>query len=153
MGGNRRQDYEESHRGNLGTSAGVVNLGLAVMEKLAGLLLMDDRYSTSCLVVVHFKLQDTFHAKGQEGSARSDVSMKLCAALEKLASLVRFHYPGILARAYIIDPCGEYLASLDVPESLLERTVLLSNPQDLAGYLSPGVPPEYGGTGKVIHGV
>ena len=124
------------------------------MEKLATLLFLHSpkgcdpgRPSASC--VIHFKTHAVPNRR--KGLLEQTFQSKLCVALEELAPLIRLHYPGILEKAYIINPSDEYLASLDIPESLLKNTVLLSNPQDLAGHLSPSqLPPEYGGTGKSL---
>lgn len=135
---------------NLATSAGIVKLGLALMEKLTTLLLSEgrdpDSYSASC--VVHFRTRIA-HDVRKELLARTSQS-KLYTALEELVTLIRLHYPGILEKAYIINPSDEYFASLDIPESLLKNTILLQNPQHLADYLSSQIPPEYGGTGKSL---
>ena len=139
---------------NLAKPAGLVQFGLAVMEKLATLLLLHspkdrdpDRSSASC--VIHFKTHAVPNRR--KGHLEQSFQSKLCTALEDLVSLIRLHYPGILGKAYIINPCDEYLASLDIPECLLRNTVLLSDPQDLTGHLSsPHLPPEYGGTGKPL---
>ncbi|OQD66787.1 hypothetical protein PENPOL_c004G05664 [Penicillium polonicum] len=133
---------------SLDTSKGLVDLGLAVMERLS-VLLMDaaassdlQSYSASC--VIEFKLLATQHIKkGQQTSQR-----KLHNALEELVTLIRHHYPNILGKAYIINPRDEYLASLDINEALLRDTVLLENPEDLNRYLGSKVPPRYGGTGE-----
>lgn len=133
---------------NLATSAGIVKLGLALMEKLTTLLLSEgrdpDSYSASC--VVHFRTRIVPDVS-KELLARTFQS-KLYTALEELVTLIRFHYPGILEKAYIINPSDEYFASLDIPESLLKNTILLQNPQHLADYLGSQIPPEYGDTGK-----
>lgn len=133
---------------SLNTSKGLVDLGLAVMERLS-VLLMDaatssdlQDYSASC--VVEFKLRATQNIeKGQQSSQR-----KLRNALEELVTLIRYHYPNILGKAYIINPRDEYLASLDINEALLRDTVLLENPEDLDRYLGSQIPPRYGGTGE-----
>ncbi|RJE22419.1 Phosphotransferase enzyme family [Aspergillus sclerotialis] len=134
----------------LATPAGIVKLGLSLMEKLATLLLAgncDSSYdSTSC--VVHFRTR-TIPATRKEPLVQTFQS-KLCRAIEELVTLIRFYYPGILGKAYIINPSDEYLASLNIRESLLRNTVLLQNPQSLADYLGSQIPPEYGGTGKPL---
>lgn len=135
---------------NLATPAGIVKLGLALMEKLATLLLAEScdpsYYSASC--VVHFRTR-TIPATRKEFLVQTFQS-KLCRALEELVTLIRFYYPEILGKAYIINPSDEYLTSLDIPESLLRNTVLLQNPQNLTDYLGSQIPPEYGGTGKPL---
>lgn len=133
---------------SLGTSKGLVNLGLAVIERLP-MLLMDaaassdlQDYSASC--VVEFKLPATQNAK----KGPQTFQKKLRNALQELVTLIRHHYPNILGKAYIINPRDEYLASLDIHESMLRDTVLLDNPKDLSRYLGSKVPPRYGGTGE-----
>lgn len=110
---------------SLTTSQRLVKLGLAVMEKLATLLL----HATVD------KEQQSFHKR-------------IRSALEELVTLIRHHYPSILRNAYIINPCDKYLAYLDIDEALLKNTVLLENPEDLARYLGSQIPSRYGGTGK-----
>lgn len=136
---------------NLATPAGIVKLGLALMEKLATLLLAEScgdpsYYSASC--VVHFRTR-TMPATRKELLVQTFQS-KLCRALEELVTLIRSYYPEILGKAYIINPSDEYLTSLDIPESLLRNTVLLQNPHNLADYLGSQIPPEYGGIGKPL---
>jgi hypothetical protein len=139
--------YSPIHR-SLGTSKGLMDLGLAVMEKLSMLLLhaaassgLHD-YSASC--VIEFKTNPVQnYRKGPKPFQR-----KICEALEKLVTCIRYHYPNILGKAYIINPLEEYLAYLDIDETLLGNTVLLKNPEDLGRYLGSQLPPRYGGVGK-----
>lgn len=134
---------------SLTTSQRLVKLGLAVMEKLATLLLHatvpdtgPHEYSASC--VVEFKIYATPNTDKEQQSYQK----RICDALEELVTLIRLHYPGILGKAYIINSCVKYLAYLDIEEALLKNTVLLEHPEDLAHYLGSQVPSRYGGTGK-----
>ncbi|OQE89817.1 hypothetical protein PENNAL_c0013G06240 [Penicillium nalgiovense] len=101
-------------------------------------------YSTSC--VVEFKIQPVQNTNEGQLSFQK----KLCNALEELVTFIRYHYPNILGKAYIINPPDEYLASLDIDEALLRDTVLLENPDCLARYLGSQLPPRYGGTGESL---
>ncbi|KAH8703839.1 kinase-like domain-containing protein [Talaromyces proteolyticus] len=139
--------YSAIHQ-SLTTSQGLVQLGLAVMERLSTLLLdtaaSSDRqdYSASC--VIEFKIRAIQNAKKGQQSFQE----KLCNALEELVVIIRRHYPTILGKAYIINFRDEYLAYLDIDEALLRDTVLLKNPVDLHRYLGSQLPPRYGGTGE-----
>lgn len=132
----------------MATSKGMVGLGLAVMEKLSTLLLhavagshLHD-YSASC--VIEFNK----HSIPNTRKEQQFFQKKLCHALEELATFIRYHYPNILQKAYIINFYDDYLASLDIDESLLKHTVLLKSPEGLARYLGSQVPPRYGGGGE-----
>lgn len=134
---------------SLQTSQKLVKLGLAVMEKLATLLLHatfpntgPHGYSASC--VVEFKTYTTPNTGKEQMLFRK----KIYNALYELVKLIRYHYPGILGKAYIINPCNEYLAYFDIDEALLKNTTLLRNPEQLAHYLGSHIPSRYGGTGK-----
>lgn len=89
---------------NLATSAGIVKLGLALMEKLTTLLFAEGRdpgcYSALC--VVHFRTR-TVPAARKELLVQT-FQLKPCRALEELVTLTQFCYPGILEKAYIINP-------------------------------------------------
>lgn len=139
--------YSPIHQ-SLATSKGLAKLGLAVMEKLSILLLhattgseLSD-HSASC--VIEFNTHPIQSTKKEQRSFQD----MLCSALEELVTLIRYHYPNILGKAYIINPRDEYLASLDIDEALLRDTVLLQNPEDLCRYLGSQIPPRYGGTGE-----
>ncbi|RAO68218.1 uncharacterized protein BHQ10_004230 [Talaromyces amestolkiae] len=119
------------------------------MEKLATLLLhatVPDTgphdYSASC--VVEFKTYATPNTEKEQQSFHR----RIRNALGELVTLIRHHYPGILGKAYIINPCDKYLAYLDIEEALLKNTVLLENSEKLARFLGSQVPSRYGGTGK-----
>lgn len=136
---------------DLRTSSGLVDLGLAVLELLADLLLTrasgdDTPSSLTALCVVDFKLHDVPPNRKGRSSFRATLGM----ALEELVSRIHSHYPGLLEKAYIIRPGDDYLASLDIPEYLLRQTVLLENPKELVLHLGPDVPPEYGGQGAPL---
>ncbi|KGO76608.1 Aminoglycoside phosphotransferase [Penicillium italicum] len=139
--------YSPMHQ-SLKTSKGLVDLGLAVMEKLSMLLMHEAAspdvhdYSASC--VIEFKLRAIQNTRNGQQSSQS----KLRNALEELVKSIRYHYPNILGKAYIINPRDEYLASLDIDEALLKDTVLLKDPEDLGRYLGSQIPPRYGGTGE-----
>ncbi|KAJ5789196.1 uncharacterized protein N7518_006207 [Penicillium psychrosexuale] len=141
--------YSPIHE-SLTTSQWMVQLGLAVMEKLSMLLMHSAAssdlhdYSASC--VIEFKIHTIQNAKKGQQSFQG----KICNALEELVTFIRYHYPNILGKAYIINPRDEYLATLDIDESLLRDTVLLENPEDLARYLGSQLPPRYGGTGESL---
>ncbi|KAJ5945055.1 kinase-like domain-containing protein [Penicillium verrucosum] len=113
---------------------------MLLMDAAASSDLQD--YSASC--VVEFKLPATQNTK----KGPQTFQKKLRNALQELVTLIRHHYPNILGKAYIINPRDEYLASLDIHESMLRDTVLLENPKDLNRYLGSKVPPRYGGTGE-----
>ena len=135
---------------DLRTSSGVVDLGLAGLELLADLLLTrgsgdDTPSSLTALCIVDFKLHDVPPNRKGHSSFRATLGM----ALEELVSHIHSHYPGLLGKTYILRPCDDYLASLDIPECLLRHTVLLPNPKDLFLHLGPDVPPEYGGQGAL----
>lgn len=136
---------------SLATTQGIKNLGLGVMEKLANLLLLHwpetrdtNRYSAAC--VIEFKTRAVAGTRVEQQHLQS----KLRSALEDLATIIRSHYPGVLQKTYIISPCEEYLASLDIPESLWKDTLLLPDARYLHCFLGSQVPPEYGGTGKPL---
>ncbi|OJJ46503.1 hypothetical protein ASPZODRAFT_152010 [Penicilliopsis zonata CBS 506.65] len=130
---------------SLATSRGLVNLGLAVMEKLSTLLMQDLHGRPACCVI-EFKRHSFPNTRKKPQSFQG----MLRKALEDLVRLIRNHYPNILAKAYIINPCGEYLAYMDISEALLRDTVLLKNPVDLGQYLGSQLPPRYGGTGESL---
>lgn len=139
--------YSPIHQ-SLTTSKGLVKLGLAVIEKLSMLLLHAaassdlPEYSASC--VIEFNIHATQNTK----KGQRPFQEKLCSTLEELVTLIRYHYPSILGKAYIINSHDEYLAYLDIDEALLRNTVLLKNPEDLGRYLGSQLPPRYGGTGE-----
>ncbi|KAJ5162706.1 kinase-like domain-containing protein [Penicillium coprophilum] len=143
--------YAPMHR-SLATSQGLVNIGLAVMEKLSLLLLHAaarsdlHHYSASC--VVEFKIHATQHVE----RVHQYFQKMLRSGLEELVTLIRHHYPDMLGKAYIMNPHEEYLASLDVDEALLRDTVLLKSPEDLKQYLGSQIPPRYGGIGESFAG-
>ncbi|KAL3470696.1 kinase-like domain-containing protein [Aspergillus californicus] len=145
----RYRDLRAVHQ-SLATSKGIVNLGHAVMEKLCSLLLdqadnLDpDGYSASC--VVEFRIRDTV----KSGTAHQRFQTKVGNAIEELASDIRTRYPGIFHKAFIIDPNYDYLASLDIHDRLLENTLLLQNPEDLASHLGSQISAYYGGFGKPL---
>ncbi|KAJ5961226.1 kinase-like domain-containing protein [Penicillium vulpinum] len=132
----------------LTTSKGLVKLGLAVMEKLSMLLLhataSSDLHGYSASCVIEFKI----HAPQNTKEGQQSFQKKLRNALEELVTFIRYHYPNILERAYIINARDEYLAYLDMDEGLLRETILLNKPEDLSLYLGSQIPPQYGGTGK-----
>ncbi|QKX56170.1 uncharacterized protein TRUGW13939_03270 [Talaromyces rugulosus] len=140
--------YTTIHQ-SLGTAYGLMKPGLAVIEKLSTLLLHaaassdPPDYSASC--VVEFK---THHANQNTKRGQQPYQQTFCKALKDLATLIRYHYPSILGKAYIINPREEYLVSLDIDEALLRNTTILANPEDLALHLGSQIPPRYGGTGK-----
>lgn len=133
---------------NLKTSQGLVDLGLAAMEKLSMVLLhaaaSSDLHDDTAACVVEFKPHNIQNNKKQHLSFQQ----KIQNALEELVVLLRHHYPNILGKAYIINPQEEYLAHLDIDEGLLSDAILLDSPEDLAPYLGSQIPPQYGGNGK-----
>ncbi|OGM48216.1 hypothetical protein ABOM_002149 [Aspergillus bombycis] len=136
---------------DLSTSAGIKNLGVAVMELLATLLLsqptvIDRETNQAASCVLEFRLQQKPGGRKGYGSFRGKVQQ----ALGDLIALIHSHYPGLLEKTYIVHPSHEYLASLDVPEYLLRNTTLLQKPEDLALYLGPDIPPKYGGHGRSL---
>ncbi|KAI2678101.1 hypothetical protein CBS147355_5102 [Penicillium roqueforti] len=135
---------------SLTTSGFLVQLGLAVMQKLSVLLMhaaaSSDLHDYSASCVVEFKI----HAIQNTKRGQQSFQGKISNAIEELVTFIRCHYPKILGKAYIIKPRDEYLATLDINESLLRDTVLLENPEDLARYLGSQLPPRYGGTGESL---
>ncbi|KAJ5385469.1 kinase-like domain-containing protein [Penicillium concentricum] len=133
---------------SLTTSKGLVKLGIAVMEKLSMLLLhaaaSSDLHDYSASCVIEFKI----HATQNTEEGQHSFQRKLCNALEELVTFIRYHYPNILGKAYIINPRDEYLAYLDIDDALLRDTVLLKDPEDLGRYLGSQLPLRYGGTGE-----
>ncbi|KNG88550.1 hypothetical protein ANOM_002715 [Aspergillus nomiae NRRL 13137] len=136
---------------DLSTSAGIENLGVAVMELLATLLPsqpsdMDKKTSHAASGVLELRLQQKPGGRTEYGSFRGNIRK----ALSDLIALIHSHYPCLLEKTYIIYPSLEYRASLDVPEYLLRNTTLLEKPEDLALYLGPDIPPKYGGDGRSL---
>ncbi|PLB41523.1 protein kinase-like protein [Aspergillus candidus] len=133
---------------HLASYSRLVDLGLAVMEKLSMILLQSVActpscgYSASC--VVDFKKHPIRNTEQSQSAFQGQLRM----ALQELVTSIRYHYPNILEKAYIINPRDEYLASLDIDDSLLRNTTLLKNPESLAQYLGSSIPPYYGGTGE-----
>ncbi|KAJ5361097.1 kinase-like domain-containing protein [Penicillium brevicompactum] len=127
-------------------SPGLVKLGLAVMEKLSTLLLSaatsSDKQNHLASCVIEFKLLAT--PNGQKG--REMFSQYIHCALERLATCIRQYYPSVFGTAYIINPSDDYLANLDIDETLLNDTVLLNDPEDLHKYLGSQIPSRYGGS-------
>ncbi|KAL2867754.1 uncharacterized protein BJX67DRAFT_371757 [Aspergillus lucknowensis] len=125
---------------NLETSNGILKLGLAVLEHISSQLIHSDTSLGGSLAtyVIDFKI----HAPNQSQGKRRQSQKKLIGALEKLTTVTRKYYPGIFHDALIIHPPAEYLATLDIPECLLENTVLLENPADLACHFGPQIYPE-----------
>lgn len=139
------KDYSPIYE-SLMRTPGLVNLGLAVMEKLSTLLTSSttspdtDDHLASC--VIEFKLLAT--PNGEKG--RKMFSQKIQIALERLGTYIRQYYPCVIGKAYIINPCNEYLAGLEIDEHLLRHTILLNHPEDLSQYLGSQIPPRYGGS-------
>lgn len=137
--------YSPVHE-TLATSYGLQKLGLGVLEKLSALMLQaaansdNTQYTASCVV--------EFSMHAAQSSRGSVFQERLLSALEEVATFIRYHYPSILGKAYLINPCDEYLACLDVDEELLRETILLKAPEELSEYLGSEIPPRYGGTGK-----
>ncbi|KAJ5622458.1 kinase-like domain-containing protein [Penicillium herquei] len=137
--------------GSLKTSQGLMRLGLAVMEKLSMLLLQQasaspDLRECSASCVVEFKIH------GIQNTMRTEQSFhkKLGTALEELVTAIRFHYPNIIGKAYIINPDDDYLANFDIDDVLFRTTSLLEKAEELRQYLGSQIPPNYGGTGKSL---
>jgi hypothetical protein len=133
---------------NLETSNGILKLGLAVLELISSRLIhLDTSIGGSwATCVLDFKI----HAPNQSQGERRPSQKKLIGALEELTTSIRNYYPEIFHDVFIIHPSAEYLATLDIPERLLENTILLENPADLARILGPQVPTYYGGSGKPL---
>ncbi|KAE8415340.1 kinase-like domain-containing protein [Aspergillus pseudocaelatus] len=136
---------------SLSTSAGISDLGVAVLELLATLLLfqpadMVQNANQTASCVLEFRLQQ------KPGGRKGYVSFrgKVRQALRELIALIHSHYPCLLEKTYIIYPSHEYLAMLDVPEYLLRNTILLQKPEELALHLGPDIPLEYGGNGTSL---
>ncbi|KAL2817950.1 hypothetical protein BDW59DRAFT_165656 [Aspergillus cavernicola] len=70
--------------------------------------------------------------------------------MEEFASDIRTRYAGIFHKAFITNPNYDYVASLEIPVRLLENTVRLQNPEDLASHLRSEMPAYYGGSGKLL---
>ncbi|KAJ5180722.1 kinase-like domain-containing protein [Penicillium capsulatum] len=140
IGATALKAYSPIHQ-NLMTSKGIVDLGLGVIENLSRLLLhaavSSDQLEWSASCVIEFITPTIKNSrKGQRFPEKI-----LRSAFEELVILIRHHYPGILGKAYIINPCDEYLASLDVEDDLLRNTVVLKDPEGLGRYLGSHIQP------------
>ncbi|KAE8342997.1 hypothetical protein BDV24DRAFT_161815 [Aspergillus arachidicola] len=97
---------------DLSMSTGITDLGVAVVELLAILLLSSQWTLTGRSIKQPGKVQE---------------------ALSDLIALIHSRYPYLLEKTYIIYPSPEYLAILDVPEYLLRNTILLQKPEEMTG--------------------
>ncbi|KAL4936823.1 hypothetical protein BDV06DRAFT_204158 [Aspergillus oleicola] len=139
-----------SHHG-LDTRFGIRELGLAALEIVAGFLMSHGKNGisgndglSSC--VIEFKVFSP-PADPRKPSRRREIIMD---ALQDLISLMDHHYPLIFDKTYIIPPCDEYMACLEIPDCMLNSTVILQRPEDLVLHLGPNIFTEYGGTGPTL---
>ncbi|PYI10649.1 phosphotransferase enzyme family protein-like protein [Aspergillus sclerotiicarbonarius CBS 121057] len=135
--------YEEFMR-----DKGLNRLGITALENLASVLLtvrdeQDRNVQQKAACVVHFRLSFPPAIRTNGRSFRHRVR----DALANSVVHIQRYYPGLIGCSYIIPPSDDYLAALDIPESLLRDTTILDSATELVLHLGDDIPPEYGGRG------
>ncbi|GKZ37946.1 hypothetical protein AbraIFM66950_009809 [Aspergillus brasiliensis] len=130
---------------------GLSKLGTAALEHIASACLdahgkLDGECHLQAVCVVRFKLTPVPPAR-KFGIPLRD---RIRDILSRTMTMLQKYYPGLLDSVYLIQPSGDYLDSLEIPESILRETKILQAAEDLVNYLGLDIPQEYGGTGMPL---